>query len=80
MNGGLYRFNVKESVSFQTEFDKNLSPHVLWHRRPGHISQARMKRLIKEGIISILFESFRVIFNVLKVNYQKGEEMINSWF
>lgn len=52
LNGGFYRLVLNESVSFHAEFDK--SRYALWHRRLGHISQDRMKRFMKDGILQSL--------------------------
>lgn len=46
---GLYMLVFNEFVCFQTEPNNNMYTHVLWLRQLGHISQHRVKKLLKDA-------------------------------
>ena len=45
----------------------NLSSSMLWHKRLGHISRLRLKRLLRNGVLSNLdFSDFETCVVCLK--------------
>jgi hypothetical protein len=62
LRDGLYYINLHNNVAYNsmyvtTSLKKcvmNEKPTMLWHRRLGHISIDRTKRLVNEGVLSTL--------------------------
>ena len=77
LSEGLYRFNLNKDFAKtlltlyhdvgtkRSRVNENSS--FLWHKRLGHISRERMKRLVKDGILSNLdFTDFNVCVDCIK--------------
>ena len=75
MCDGLYSLhwqdnNAYNSLSLTTGIKKNVmneESFLLWHRRLGHISIQRSKRLVNEGVLSTLdFTNFETCLDCIK--------------
>lgn len=72
LNGGLYRLELNDSISFKSDSVNNLSAFVLLHKRLNHILQDRMKRLLKDGILLSLPDSSRNSIDCAKCKLTKN--------
>ena len=75
MCDGLYSIhfqdnNAYNSLSLTVEIKRNImneESFLLWHRRLGHISIQRIKRLVNEGVLSALnFTDFETCLDCIK--------------
>jgi hypothetical protein len=75
LSDGLYRINLQNesiysSMHVQTGIKRcniNENSSMLWHRRLGHISIERIKRLVKDGVLNTLdFADFETCVDCIK--------------
>lgn len=75
LNGGLYRLTLTEYVLVHTKSDNSsvMSPYTLWHRRLGHFSKERMKRLEQDGKLQSIPDSFGSLVEWIKGKFTKSK-------
>ncbi|KAF7839880.1 Retrovirus-related Pol polyprotein from transposon TNT 1-94 [Senna tora] len=77
MSDGLFRVQLQDNTSYDTmnasssigikRCATNENSSMLWHRRLGHISLERVKRLVKEGVLNALdFTDFNTCLDCIK--------------
>ncbi|KAF7835869.1 Retrovirus-related Pol polyprotein from transposon TNT 1-94 [Senna tora] len=77
MSDGLFRVQLQDNTSYDTMHASNSigikrcatneNSFMLWHRRLGHISLERVKRLVKEGVLNTLdFTDFNTCIDCIK--------------
>ncbi|KAF7844933.1 Retrovirus-related Pol polyprotein from transposon TNT 1-94 [Senna tora] len=77
MSDGLFRVQLQDNTSYDTMHASssigikrcatNENSSMLWHRRLGHISLERVKRLVKEGVLNALdFTDFNTCIDCIK--------------
>ncbi|CAM8984116.1 unnamed protein product [Rhodiola kirilowii] len=75
LSDGLYRLHLQNDVTYNTMHVStglkrcitNEESSMLWHRRLGHISIDRVKRLVKDGVLSTLdFTDFDTCVSCIK--------------
>ncbi|KAK2420702.1 putative mitochondrial protein [Trifolium repens] len=75
LSDGLYRINLQNETIYSSMHVKtgikrcniNENSSMLWHRRLGHISIERIKRLVKDGVLNTLdFADFETCVDCIK--------------
>ena len=74
LSNGLYQISLNDDASFHNALNvtnkrclMNDNSSMLWHRRLGHISIERIKRLVKEGVLATLdFTDFQTCVDCIK--------------
>ncbi|KAF7839613.1 Retrovirus-related Pol polyprotein from transposon TNT 1-94 [Senna tora] len=77
MSDGVFRVQLQDNTSYDTMHASNSigikrcatneNSSMLWHRRLGHISLERVKRLVKEGVLNALdFTEFNTCIDRIK--------------
>ena len=75
MSDGLYCLNVQNDTSLTAMHVHagtkrcvvNEDSSMLWHRRLGHMSQERIKRLVDDGVLSTLdFTDYEICIDYIK--------------
>ena len=74
LSDGLYRLELQNGIAHTSLHVNgglkgcivNEEPSMLWHRRLGHISIERVKRLVKEGVDTVDFAHFETCVSCIK--------------